>query len=242
MTMDKILVVDDEPAIVTLLSYNLKQAGYEVVTATNGKDALELGLAQSFTCILLDLMLPQLDGMEVTKRLRQEKVRTPIIIVTAKNDEFDKVFGLELGADDYITKPFSPREVLARIKAVIRRAVPETVESPQPVSQPADRAITVIGDLRIDQDKFRVTRNGEKISLTPKEFELLVYFIEREGRVLSRDAILNHVWGYDYASETRIVDIHISHLREKIELDPKKPRLIRTVRGFGYEFVGEDYG
>ncbi|WP_130844886.1 response regulator transcription factor [Lactiplantibacillus mudanjiangensis] len=242
MTMDKILVVDDEPAIVTLLSYNLKQAGYEVVTATNGKDALELGLAQSFTCILLDLMLPQLDGMEVTKRLRQEKVRTPIIIVTAKNDEFDKVFGLELGADDYITKPFSPREVLARIKAVIRRAVPETVESPQPVSQPVNRAITVIGDLRIDQDKFQVTRNGEKISLTPKEFELLVYFIEREGRVLSRDAILNHVWGYDYASETRIVDIHISHLREKIELDPKKPRLIRTVRGFGYEFVGEDYG
>ncbi|VDG17949.1 response regulator [Lactobacillus plantarum JDM1] [Lactiplantibacillus mudanjiangensis] len=240
--MDKILVVDDEPAIVTLLSYNLKQAGYEVVTATNGKDALELGLAQSFTCILLDLMLPQLDGMEVTKRLRQEKVRTPIIIVTAKNDEFDKVFGLELGADDYITKPFSPREVLARIKAVIRRAVPETVESPQPVSQPVNRAITVIGDLRIDQDKFQVTRNGEKISLTPKEFELLVYFIEREGRVLSRDAILNHVWGYDYASETRIVDIHISHLREKIELDPKKPRLIRTVRGFGYEFVGEDYG
>ncbi|MFC6180412.1 response regulator transcription factor [Lactiplantibacillus daowaiensis] len=240
--MDKILVVDDEPAIVTLLSYNLKQAGYEVVTATDGEEALELGLAQPFTCILLDLMLPKLDGMEVTKRLRQEKVRTPIIIVTAKNDEFDKVFGLELGADDYITKPFSPREVLARIKAVIRRAVPtDATPAPEPTPQPTNRAITMIGDLRIDQNKYRVTRNGEKISLTPKEFELLVYFIEREGRVLSRDAILNHVWGYDYASETRIVDIHISHLREKIEHDPKKPKLIRTVRGFGYEFVGDEH-
>ncbi|BDZ30090.1 response regulator transcription factor [Lactiplantibacillus sp. WILCCON 0030] len=238
--MDKILVVDDEPAIVTLLSYNLKQAGYEVVTATDGEAALSLGLEESFVCILLDLMLPKLDGMEVTKRLRQEKVRTPIIIVTAKNDEFDKVFGLELGADDYITKPFSPREVLARIKAVIRRMTPvddtETTPAPTP-----NRAITVIGDLRVDQNKYRVTRNGKNIGLTPKEFELLVYFIEREGRVLSRDAILNHVWGYDYASETRIVDIHISHLREKIEVDPKDPQLIRTVRGFGYEFVGADH-
>ncbi|MFB9768342.1 response regulator transcription factor [Lactiplantibacillus modestisalitolerans] len=239
MTMDKILVVDDEPAIVTLLSYNLKQAGYEVVTATDGAAALSLALAQSFTCILLDLMLPKLDGMEVTKRLRQEKVRTPIIIVTAKNDEFDKVFGLELGADDYITKPFSPREVLARIKAVIRRAVPATsAAAPAPVT---NRAIMTVGNLQIDQNKYRVTRDGHNISLTPKEFELLVYFIKREGRVLSRDAILNHVWGYDYASETRIVDIHISHLREKIELDPKKPRLIRTVRGFGYEFVGDSH-
>ncbi|WP_137625206.1 response regulator transcription factor [Lactiplantibacillus pingfangensis] len=238
--MDKILVVDDEPAIVTLLSYNLKQAGYEVVTATDGEAALELGLEESFACILLDLMLPKLDGMEVTKRLRQEKVHTPIIIVTAKNDEFDKVFGLELGADDYITKPFSPREVLARIKAVIRRMTPTDETAVTPPVTP-NRAITVIGNLRIDQNKYRVTRNGKSVSLTPKEFELLVYFIEREGRVLSRDAILNHVWGYDYASETRIVDIHISHLREKIELDPKKPRLIRTVRGFGYEFVGEDH-
>lgn len=237
--MDKILVVDDEPAIVTLLSYNLKQAGYEVVTATDGAAALSLGLEQSFTCILLDLMLPKLDGMEVTKRLRQEKVRTPIIIVTAKSDEFDKVFGLELGADDYITKPFSPREVLARIKAVIRRTVP-TEPAPTSAATPANRAIMTVGNLQIDQNKYRVTRNGENISLTPKEFELLVYFVEREGRVLSRDAILNHVWGYDYASETRIVDIHISHLREKIELDPKKPRLIRTVRGFGYEFVGDE--
>lgn len=238
--MDKILVVDDEPAIVTLLSYNLKQAGYEVVTATDGEAALSLGLQQPYTCILLDLMLPKMDGMEVTKRLRQEKVRTPIIIVTAKSDEFDKVFGLELGADDYITKPFSPREVLARIKAVIRRVAPAEVE-PTPSAAPANRAIMTVGDLQIDQNKYRVSRNGENISLTPKEFELLVYFIEREGRVLSRDAILNHVWGYDYASETRIVDIHISHLREKIELDPKKPRLIRTVRGFGYEFVGDEH-
>ncbi|MCW6098973.1 response regulator transcription factor [Lactiplantibacillus plantarum] len=241
MTMDKILVVDDGPAIVTLLSYNLKQAGYEVVTATDGADALSLGLAQSFTCILLDLMLPKLDGMEVTKKLRQEKVQTPIIIVTAKNDEFDKVFGLELGADDYITKPFSPREVLARIKAVIRRTTPDEPVTPPAPMPPANRAVMLVGDLQIDQNKYRVARNGKNISLTPKEFELLVYFVEREGRVLSRDAILNHVWGYDYASETRIVDIHISHLREKIEADSKQPRLIRTVRGFGYEFVGDGH-
>ncbi|AVK61948.1 DNA-binding response regulator [Lactobacillus sp. CBA3605] len=240
--MDKILVVDDEPAIVTLLSYNLKQAGYEVVTATDGAAALALGMQQPFTCILLDLMLPKLDGMEVTKRLRQEKIQTPIIIVTAKSDEFDKVFGLELGADDYITKPFSPREVLARIKAVIRRMTPPDKPATVPISAaPTSRSMTTIGELQIDQDKYRVTRNGENISVTPKEFELLVYFIEREGRVLSREAILNHVWGYDYASETRIVDIHISHLREKIELDPKNPQLIRTVRGFGYEFVGDEH-
>jgi len=239
--MDKILVVDDEPAIVTLLSYNLKQAGYEVATATDGEAALALASEQDFMCILLDLMLPKLDGMEVTKRLRQEKVRTPIIIVTAKNDEFDKVFGLELGADDYITKPFSPREVLARIKAVIRRTAPDEPIQTAVTPVPANRAITLVGDLRIDQNKYRVTRNGQNISLTPKEFELLVYFVERDGRVLSRDAILNHVWGYDYASETRIVDIHISHLREKIEVDPKHPELIRTVRGFGYEFVGDSH-
>ncbi|MFD1419598.1 response regulator transcription factor [Lactiplantibacillus songbeiensis] len=239
--MNKILVVDDEPAIVTLLSYNLKQAGYEVTTATDGEVALDLALHGTFTCILLDLMLPKLDGMEVTKRLRQEKIHTPIIIVTAKNDEFDKVFGLELGADDYITKPFSPREVLARIKAVMRRVSPSAEPVTPVATPPTNRAITVVGNLRIDQNKYRVTRNGENISLTPKEFELLVYFVEREGRVLSRDAILNHVWGYDYASETRIVDIHISHLREKIELDPKEPTYIRTVRGFGYEFVGDEH-
>lgn len=161
--------------------------------------------------------------------------------MTAKNDEFDKVFGLELGADDYITKPFSPREVLARIKAVIRRTTPDEPVTPPAPMPPANRAVMLVGDLQIDQNKYRVARNGKNISLTPKEFELLVYFVEREGRVLSRDAILNHVWGYDYASETRIVDIHISHLREKIEADPKQPRLIRTVRGFGYEFVGDGH-
>ena len=239
--MKKILVVDDEKPISDIMKFNLTKEGYEVHVAADGEEALQKVDEVHPDLILLDLMLPKLDGMEVTKKLRQEKVQTPIIIVTAKNDEFDKVFGLELGADDYITKPFSPREVLARIKAVIRRTTPDEPVTPPAPMPPANRAVMLVGDLQIDQNKYRVARNGKNISLTPKEFELLVYFVEREGRVLSRDAILNHVWGYDYASETRIVDIHISHLREKIEADPKQPRLIRTVRGFGYEFVGDGH-
>lgn len=228
--MKRILVVDDEPSIVTLLQYNLEQAGYTVDTATTGTDALTKISSNAYFCVLLDLMLPELDGMEVTKRVRQAGNDTPIIIVTAKGEEFDRVFGLEIGADDYVTKPFSPREILARIKAVTRRG-----ERVAPTEQQSVRKIT-IGDLSVDEDRLRVTRSGKSVVLTPKEFELLDYLIHRQGRVLDRETLLNGVWGFNYAGDTRMVDMHISHLREKIETDPKHPRYLKTVRGFGYQF------
>lgn len=228
--MKRILVVDDEPSIVTLLQYNLEQAGYTVDTATTGTDALTKISSNAYFCVLLDLMLPELDGMEVTKRVRQAGNDTPIIIVTAKGEEFDRVFGLEIGADDYVTKPFSPREILARIKAVTRRG-----ERIAPTEQQSVRKMT-IGDLSVDEDRLRVTRSGEPVVLTPKEFELLDYLIHRQGRVLDRETLLNGVWGFNYAGDTRMVDMHISHLREKIETDPKHPRYLKTVRGFGYQF------
>ncbi|WP_125573278.1 response regulator transcription factor [Levilactobacillus huananensis] len=235
--MSRVLVVDDEPAIVTLLQYNLEQAGYQVVTAIDGEQALNLALHERFDVILLDLMLPKLDGVEVTKKLRQEKVSTPIIMITAKTSEFDTVFGLELGADDYITKPFSPREVIARMKAVMRRYHDDN-DQPQRGSRPTGNLLQV-GDLTIDQDKFQVKRDDRLIDLTPKEFELLLFFAKRPGKVWSREQLLEGVWGFDYSGQTRMVDIHVSHLREKIERDPKHPTLLRTVRGFGYTFEAQ---
>ncbi|WP_125981084.1 response regulator transcription factor [Loigolactobacillus iwatensis] len=223
--MQRVLVVDDEPAIVTLLAYNLKKADYAVTTATDGVTALKLASEQQYDFILLDLMLPELDGMEVTKRLRQEKIQTPIIILTAKDDELDKIIGLELGADDYLTKPFSPREVLARMKAINRRL------NQQALAQ----QVIKIGELIIDPDKYTVSRGGVSLNLTPREYQLLIYFAKRQHRVLSREHLLNGVWGYDYAGQTRMVDIQISHLRDKIEVDPKRPKYLVTVRGFGYK-------
>ncbi|MCH5462202.1 response regulator transcription factor [Lactobacillus sp. LC28-10] len=230
--MQRVLVVDDEPAIVTLLTYNLEKANFEVDTATNGPDAVTLATQKHFDAILLDLMLPGLDGVEVTKRLRQEKVDTPILMITAKTDEFDKVFGLELGADDYITKPFSPREVLARLKAVLRR----TQANSDNQSTFDEGQQLRVGNILIDQSTVTVTVDGRKVKLTPKEFELLVYLVKRPNQVLKRDQMLEGVWGFDYAGQTRMVDIHISHLRDKIEVDPKHPVYLKTVRGFGYRF------
>lgn len=230
--MSRVLVVDDEPAIVTLLQYNLEQADYQVVTAIDGEQALQLAQHEHFDVILLDLMLPKLDGVEVTKRLRQEKIKTPIIMITAKTSEFDTVFGLELGADDYITKPFSPREVLARMKAVMRRYHEEAA----PVLPTDNGHVIQIAGLTIDQDKFQVKRGNDAIELTPKEFELLLFFAKRPGKVWSREQLLEGVWGFDYSGQTRMVDIHVSHLREKIETDPKHPERLKTVRGFGYTF------
>lgn len=195
--MQKILVVDDEPAIVTLLSYNLTQANYDVESATNGNDALALATSQSFDAILLDLMLPGMDGVEVTRKLRQERIATPIIMITAKTDEFDKVFGLEIGADDYVTKPFSPREVVARLKAVLRRY--QTVPDDQAANLSSE--MIKIGDIVIDQSKVTVRRRGERIQLTPKEYELLLYLAKRPHQVLKRDQLLEGVWGFDYAGQ-----------------------------------------
>ena len=234
----RVLVVDDEPAIVTLLEYNLTEAGYEVTTCNDGLAAYKQALTGKFDFILLDLMLPNLDGVEITKKLRQEKISTPIIMITAKDSEYDKIIGLELGADDYLTKPFSPREVLARLKAISRRS-PTNQPEVKEVAPEKERYEFL--DFTIDLAQVTVKRANQKVKLTPKEFELLAYFVKRPNRVLSREKLLNGVWGYDYIGQTRMVDMHVSHLREKIEPDPKKPRYIQTVRGFGYQFIGESH-
>ncbi|MFD1392243.1 response regulator [Lacticaseibacillus jixianensis] len=228
--MKKILVVDDEPAIVTLLQYNLEKEHYAVTTAEDGDTALSLALQQNFDFIILDLMLPGLDGLEVTKKLRAANLETPIMILTAKDSETDKIVGLELGADDYVTKPFSPREIIARIKAIERRINKPRRSGPKPPAQ-----AIVVGALTIDPENYQASKDGTRLQLTPKEFELLVYFAKRVGKVLSRDALLNGVWGFEYPAETRMVDIQVSHLRDKIETDPKHPDYIKTVRGFGYQ-------
>ena len=230
--MKKLLVVDDEPSILTLLKFNLEQSGFEVLTAENGLDALEIASNEDLTMIVLDLMLHGMDGMDVCKTLRQEKINTPILMLTAKDDEFDKILGLELGADDYMTKPFSPREVVARVKAILRRTSLITAE--------AKDEIIKIGEIEIHPEKYMVLFKGEQLVLTPKEFELLLYLANHRGKVLSRDQLLNGVWDFHYDGDTRIVDVHISHLREKIEADTKNPTYIRTIRGFGYKMEGQD--
>jgi two-component system alkaline phosphatase synthesis response regulator PhoP len=226
--MTKILVVDDETAIATLLQYNLQQNGYEVTVASDGLSAYQKAKEQQFNAILLDLMLPEMDGMTVLKQLRQDKVSTPIILVTAKGDEFDRVLGLELGADDYITKPFSPREVVARLKAVLRRSQVSTD------TNKTDEMVISIQDLLINDSKKTVMKENIVLSLTPREYDLLLYFAQRLGRVIDRETILTAVWGYEYTGESRMVDMHISNLRDKIESNPKAPKLLKTVRGFGY--------
>ncbi|QEA59541.1 response regulator transcription factor [Leuconostoc koreense] len=226
--MTNILVVDDETAISTLLQYNLQQNGYEVTVASDGLFAYQKAKEQQFDAILLDLMLPEMDGMTVLKQLRQDKVSTPIILVTAKGDEFDRVLGLELGADDYITKPFSPREVVARLKAVLRRSQVTTD------SNETDEMVISIQDLLINDSKKTVMKENIVLSLTPREYDLLLYFAQRLGRVIDRETILTAVWGYEYTGESRMVDMHISNLRDKIESNPKAPKILKTVRGFGY--------
>lgn len=223
----KILIVDDEESIVTLLKYNIEQAGYETEVAYNGAEALEKAAAQTFDLVVLDLMLPEVEGVEVCKRLRQRRIETPILMLTAKDEEFDKVFGLEIGADDYMTKPFSPREVTARIKAILRRI--DKKESSE------KEELLTVKDLEIYPAQYEAAIKGEWLTLTPKEFELLLYLARNLGRVLSRNQLLQYVWNYDFAGDTRIVDVHVSHLREKIEPVTKKPAYIKTVRGLGYK-------
>lgn len=231
--MTKILVVDDEVSIVKLLQFNLEKSGYEVMTAFDGMQALDMVKSEQPDFIILDLMLPKMDGMDVCKTLRQEKILTPILMLTAKDDELDKIIGLELGADDYLTKPFSPREVIARVKAILRRiqVTPEAAASPE-------HLVIAMGEIRIYPEKYEVYRQDTKVELTPKEFELLLYLANHQGRVLTRDQLLNAVWNYDFIGDSRIVDVHVSHLREKLEDDTKNPRYIKTVRGLGYKLEG----
>ncbi len=229
----KVLVVDDEKSIVTLLQYNLKQAGYEVLTEMDGEDGKNTALRENPDLIILDLMLPTMDGLEVCKQLRQQKNFTPILMLTAKDDEFDKVLGLELGADDYMTKPFSPREVVARVKAILRRAKHQEDLNEKAEENGSEQLI--ISNLSIYPDQYEAYHGEKLLELTPKEFELLLYLAKNKGRVLTRDQLLSAVWNYDFAGDTRIVDVHISHLREKIEQNTKKPLYIKTIRGLGYK-------
>lgn len=232
--MKKILIVEDELSILKLLTYNLEQEGYNVESAMDGEEGLEMALQNEYDMILLDLMLPNKDGMEICRELRQEKSEVPIIILTAKDSEIDKILGLEIGADDYITKPFSPREVIARMKAIFRRYKKSKNKEEAKTKQSQDEVV-IVGDIMIYPGKYEVFVRDELIDLTPKEFDLLIYLARRTGRILSREQLLNAIWNYDFAGETRIVDVHISHLREKIEKNTKKPEYIITARGFGYK-------
>lgn len=228
MTKDKVLIIDDEEHIVELIRYNLENAGYDTVEAYNGVDGVKAAKNEKPTLILLDVMLPMMDGLEVCRKLRKDDTtkHIPIIMLTAKSEEIDKILGLELGADDYITKPFSVRELLARIKAVLRRTGSELEET----------SVFSFSDVTIDYDKHLVTKNNVKVDLTLKEYELLDILIKNRGKVLKRDLLLDKIWGYEYVGETRTVDVHIRHLRQKLEDDDKNPVYIETVRGIGYRF------
>ena len=224
----RILLVDDEQSLQKLLSYPLRKEGFEVVPALDGQEALDRIRDDGFDLVVLDVMLPKLDGFEVCRRLRARS-GVPIIMLTAKTEEIDKVLGLELGADDYITKPFSMREFRSRVKAVLRRA--ELVRSDDRHEEPLER-----GDLRIDFDKRTVDVRGEPVRLTYVEFEILAALARSPGRVFSRGVLLERVWGDSAYRDPRTVDVHIRHLREKLEEDPKNPELLFTVRGVGYRF------
>jgi DNA-binding response OmpR family regulator len=230
----RILLVDDEHSIQTLLSYPLRKDGYEVVRASDGREALDRFAEEPFDLVVLDLMLPQVDGLEVCRRLRSRS-SVPIIMLTAKSEEIDKVLGLELGADDYITKPFSMREFRSRVKAALRRAeMPSRGESPDG-GEPA----LEVGDLRVDFTKRRVELGGREIRLTFVEFEILGALARDPGRVFSRDQLLGRIWGDAAYRDPRTIDVHIRHLREKLERDAKDPEYIFTVRGVGYRFRDE---
>ena len=234
----RVLVIEDETNIQELLKYNLEKNGYNVIVADNGVDGLEEALANVPDIILLDLMLPGLDGLEVCKRLRMEKrtKKVPILMLTAKSEELDKVLGLELGADDYITKPFSIKELIARIRAALRRLDEDRSEES---TYEEKVKILKVKDIEIDCEKYEVRKNGEKIALTLKEFELLKMLVESKGKVLTRDFLLDKIWGYEYVGETRTVDVHIRHIRQKINDDEGSEQLIQTIRGVGYRFISE---
>lgn len=225
----KILVVDDEEALVRLISYNLSKEGFSVLTSFDGNNAWKLIQTERPDLMVLDLMLPGKDGMEICRDLRRENNDVPIIMLTAKDEEIDKVLGLELGADDYMTKPFSVRELVARVKAVLRRK--GRTSSGEPVLTEI-----AIGEFIIKTEKYEILQNGKLLDLTLKEYELLEVLLRNKDRVLKRDYLLQLLWDYADGVNTRVLDVHISKIRDKIETDPKNPRYIKTVRGVGYKF------
>lgn len=228
----KILVVDDEAPILELISFNLGKEGYEVTIASDGEEALRKAHDVKPDLVVLDVMLPGIDGFEVCRHIRRSS-RVPVLMLTACKEEIDRVVGLEIGADDYVTKPFSTRELLARVKALLRRA-----NWTGPEEKPTEAAIRA-GDLLIDLDQRRVAVRGEDVSLTFTEFELLRTMAETPGRVYTRDNLLERIWGPNFFGDVRTVDVHIRHLREKIERDPANPEFIHTIRGVGYRFGGK---
>jgi DNA-binding response OmpR family regulator len=223
----RILLVDDEQSVQTLLSYPLRKDGYHVTCALDGEEALERFREQRFDLVILDVMLPKLDGVEVCRQLRRRS-QVPIIMLTAKGSEADKVAGLEIGADDYITKPFSLREFRSRVKAALRRS--------RMPNEPRDETPIDHGDLKIDPARRLTTLRSDDVKLTYVEFEILMALARSPGRVLSRETLLEHVWGDSEYRDPRTVDVHIRHLREKLERDPKEPEFLFTVRGVGYRF------
>jgi DNA-binding response OmpR family regulator len=238
---DRILVVEDDYTLLETICYNLERQGYEVYKAADGVAALEKARQKELDLILLDVMLPKMDGFEVCRILRQE-MSVPIMMLTARTEEIDKVVGLEMGADDYLTKPFSMRELLARVKAMLRRVRLTREEAQADGAQPAGigqrRQALEFGDLTIDRGRREVMLKGTPLQLKPKEYDLLLFLARHAGTVLSRDLILERVWGWDFAGGSRTVDVHVRWLREKVEPDPASPVRIITVRGVGYRFDG----
>jgi DNA-binding response OmpR family regulator len=236
-----ILVVEDDDALRDTVAYNLRGEGYAVLTAADGVAALDIARQQPISLVLLDLMLPRLDGLDVCRQLRarEETANVPILMLTARGEETDKVVGLEMGADDYVTKPFSWKELRARVRALLRRGehAPAVAATVAEGASSEGRVLTT-GDLRVDVDRREVRRGEREIELPARLFDLLVYMVRNKGLVLTRDRLLQHVWGYDYAGDTRTVDVHMRWLREKLEDDAANPTLVLTVRGVGYRFKG----
>ena len=229
----KILVVDDEEPIAKILDFNLRKEGYDVIVANDGEKAVELAFSEDPDLILLDLMLPEKDGMEVCREVRAQK-NIPIIMLTAKNSEIDKVLGLEFGADDYVTKPFSTRELMARVKVNLRRVAKQTE-----VVEEKNTSEVVIKDIVIYPEAYIIKKKGEEVDLTRREFDLFYYLAQHRGQVLTRENLLQTVWGYDYFGDVRTVDVTVRRLREKVETDSSQPEYIMTRRGVGY-FIGEE--
>jgi DNA-binding response OmpR family regulator len=234
---ESILIVEDEPALRDTLFYNLKKDGFAVEAVGDGRSALESARRLKPDLIVLDLMLPEIDGFEVCRILRKEMI-TPILMLTARDDEIDRVVGLEVGADDYLTKPFSMRELMARVKAQLRRSrlLREELDKPSVEEKPQEKL--VFRNLVINLTRREVTLNGEVLALKPQEFELLLFFAQHKGQMLSREFILERVWGWDFIGDSRTVDVHVRWLRQKIEEDASEPKRIVTVRGGGYRFEG----
>ncbi len=230
---DKVLIIEDEPTLARLVTYNLTQEGYETEVVGNGAEGLHRAVHESYAVIFLDLMLPGMNGFEVLQKLRQHGVKTPVIILTARNAEEEVVQGLRLGADDYITKPFGVAELLARMSAVLRRSRNEDTAAAS--SHGGDKVIA-LGDLQIFPDKYEVFLNGQWVSLRPKEFEVLLYLAERPGIVVTRDDLMNVVWGFDYIGGQRTVDVHVSSLRKKLEMGQQSVQ-IESIRGVGYKLI-----